>query len=243
MDNLFPSASKHNISTASWKPRSNQEQQPFTHAIEQAAPFTTFEATGLNKKSGLQVLKVTEIYHYPLKNYLTDTRKIPLNIASRYLKEIHCKVDSTGKDFYALGFPAGKTYSLRNKYFKGFASTGVDISVFAKQTERGLLFEGFMDFLSYLTAKQLIEPDCTAIVMNSSTMLHRVVEYLKSRPDIKNLEYFRDRDELAGKTTGIDSLKSLQETLLGVSITDQSNTYAAFKDLNDWWIDFSSQVA
>lgn len=189
------------------------------------------------------MLKVTEIYHYPLKNYLTDTRKIPLNIASRYLKEIHCKVESTGKEFYALGFPAGKTYALRNKYFKGFASTGVDISVFAKQTERGLLFEGFMDFLSYLTAKQLIEPDCTAIVMNSSTMFHRVVEHLKSHPNITRLDYFRDRDELAGKTTGIDSLKSLQEALLGVSITDQSNTYAAFKDLNDWWIDFSSPVA
>ncbi len=194
-------------------------------------------ATGLKKKSGaIHIQQVKELYSFPLKDYLTQERKINLDIASKYVKEVHCQIPATNKTFYAIGFPSGTAYALRNKNFKGFAGTGADISIFDHKTSNILLFEGFMDFLSYLTAKNIKKPPFTAVVLNSSAMIGRVISYVQNNPNISSIDYFRDRDELEGKNTGLRTLNDLKDQLPVTKINDKSEAYSEYTDLNDWLV-------
>ena len=194
-------------------------------------------ATGLKKKTGaIEIQQVKELYSFPLKEYLTQERKINLNIASRYIKEIHCQIPATNKTFYAIGFHSGEAYALRNKNFKGFAGTGADITIFDYKTSNILLFEGFMDFLSYLTAKNINEPSFTSVVLNSSAMIGRFIAYIQNNPNISSIDYFRDRDELEGKNAGLKTLSDLKEQLPAIEIHDKSEAYPEYKDLNEWLV-------
>lgn len=194
-------------------------------------------ATGLKKKtSSIQIQQVKLLFSFPLKDYLAKTRKINLDIASRYIKEVHCQIKATNKTFYAIGFPSGSTYALRNKNFKGFAGTGANISIFDYQTSNVLVFEGFIDFLSYLTAKDINEPPYTTVVLNSSAMIGRLINYVQSQSHVSSVDYFRDRDELEGKNTGLKTLSDLKKQLPTIKIHDKSEAYSDYKDLNDWLV-------
>ena len=82
---------------------------------------------------------------------------------------------------------------------------GIDIRVFEYHTKTVLLFEGFLDFLSYLTTHQITEPPCTTVVLNSAIQLKRFITYVTNNPHIEAIEYFRDRDE-----AGVQTLKRLE---------------------------------
>lgn len=195
-------------------------------------------ATGLKRKpDSIEILAVGEIYAFPLKEYITKVRCIPFDIANQYLKEVKCRTKDH-KEFYALGFASGDTYALRNKHFKGFAGAGVDIRIFEQGTPEVIMFEGCIDFLSYLAAKNLSTPNKTAIVLNGYAMIGRAIRYIQNAPGIKILEFFRDRDEVLGKTmeknTGLQTLKKLKAELENIPVVDRSETYSEFKDLNEW---------
>ena len=240
LDGVFPivkqSSNKvENIISAPSQYRNNASIQ--TANTSQPSKNSKKGATGLKKKSGaIEIQQVKELYSFPLKEYLTQERKINLNIANRYVKEVHCHIPTTNKPFYAIGFPSGSAYALRNRNFKGFAGTGADITIFDYKTSNILLFEGFMDFLSYLTAKNINEPFFTSAVLNSSTMIGRVINYVQNHPNISSIDYFRDRDELEGKNTGLKTLSDLKEQLPTVKINDKSEAYPECKDLNEWLV-------
>ena len=108
----------------------------------------------------------------PLENpallaYLTE-RSIDLAAARAHCSEVHYRV--AGKSYFAIGFrnDAGG-WELRNRYFKGCTSK-------APTTRRGdyptcLVFEGFMDYLSFLTFKRNPTPPHNIVVLNSVTNL------------------------------------------------------------------------
>ncbi len=97
------------------------------------------------------LLEAKELTYNPLIQYL-KIRCIDLDIARQYLKEIHFKPQDKLVEYFALGFAVGDSFEVRNKYFKGFVGTGKTISIInPKQSSTLLVFEGFMDFLSYLT--------------------------------------------------------------------------------------------
>lgn len=119
----------------------------FNNASLEITNNTVNNATGLKKKSAfIEIKQIKPLFNFPLKNYLSDTRKINLNIADLYIKEVHCKLTVTGNNFYAIGFKSGSTYSLRNKNFKGFACTGADITILDHQTSNILFFKGLLIF-------------------------------------------------------------------------------------------------
>ena len=71
-------------------------------------------------------------------------------------KEIHYEL--RGRKFFALGFKnQSEGFEIRNPYYKGCIKTK-DISIIRHQNGEiqchVCIFEGFMDFLSYLTLKQ-----------------------------------------------------------------------------------------
>lgn len=233
LDGVFPHVVRRG---KAYKPHRTISQ--YSNQKPQSTLAQVVGATGLKRNpDSIEILAVTEVYAFPLKEYITKTRGIPFNIASHYLKEVKCRTKDQ-REFYALGFASGRTYALRNKHFKGFAGAGVDIRIFEQGTPEIIMFEGFIDYLSYLAAKRLLTPDKTAIVLNGYAMIGRAIHHIQNVPGIKVVEFFRDRDEVLGKSieknTGLQTLKKLQAELGAMTIIDRSDTYPEFKDLNDW---------
>src|SRR5690606_26590149 len=93
------------------------------------------------------LLETSDIYFYPLKKYLNE-RKIPLQIANQYCKEVKFLNTKINKEFKAVGFKAGNCWELRNSSFKCSVGTPKKITIHEKQSSIVEVYTGFFDFLS-----------------------------------------------------------------------------------------------
>ena len=221
LDQLFPE----------YRGRGGASRQPTTmgHAVASALSLPGVGATGLKEKeSGHKLVSVKGIYRYPLKNYLQE-RRIPLQIASKYLQEVEYQ-DNRERTFYALGWPCGDTYGLRNKMFKGFLGKGIAPSIWDTGTDEAFVFEGIFDFLAYLTYTRRKQLLVTAIVLNSTVMAGRLDAWLKENSHVQRLNCYFDNDE-AGRALYHDLKDSHPKRI----ISDQSPTYADHKDFAEWF--------
>ena len=204
------------------------------HQIERNAPScvsVSLPTAKPNKpQNSFENLQVLSISHPALIKYLGE-RCIDIEIARTICKELH--FDTRGKHYFGIGFPniAGG-YEIRNPFFKGCIAPK-DISHFYAEEPKKVcfVFEGFMDFLSFMTLRKLKNPQQTGLslqdylVLNSVTNIHKTAKRL-SRYD--SVQCFLDNDE-AGKNAYLQLSKEL-----GKSITDASTLYNGFKDLNEY---------
>uniref|UniRef100_A0AB33J8V8 Toprim domain-containing protein n=1 Tax=Prevotella sp. GTC17260 TaxID=3236796 RepID=A0AB33J8V8_9BACT len=173
------------------------------------------------------ILSISEALPLHLQSYLREIRKINLAVASPYLRHIRYEVG--GREYSAIGFSnrAGG-YELRDgKTFKGTIAPK-DISVISGEANNAPLciFEGFMDFLSYLTMKGKEIAPC--LVLNSVSNIHRAVAYLREHR-ITYVRAFLDNDE-----SGRKALQVLQSARM--SVEDMSRHYGGYKDLNEYHV-------
>lgn len=174
-----------------------------------------------------RILSISETLPPHLCHYLQEVRKIDLTLALPYLRAISYEINS--HTYTAIGFPNSAVgYELRDdKHFKGSIAPK-DISVLMGSNEKTNacnLFEGFIDFLSYLTMKEgSIKTSC--IVLNSVSNLSRAIDYLKEHR-FSLVRAFLDNDD-----AGRQALHALQSS--GVEVEDMSRHYAGHKDLNEW---------
>ena len=143
-------------------------------------------------------------------------------------KELH--FDTRGKHYFGIGFPniAGG-YEIRNSFFKGCIAPK-DISLFYAEEPKKVcfLFEGFMDFLSFMTLRRKENDGLKRqdyLVLNSVTNIYKAAKRL-SRYD--SVQCFLDNDE-AGRNAYLQLSKEL-----GKPVTDASTLYNGFKDLNEY---------
>ena len=128
------------------------------------------------------------------------------------------------KPYFSIGFANdGGGYELRNKYFKGSISPK-GISTISKNTDTCVVFEGFMDYLSYLTLKHQQHPQTNIVVLNSIILLDKAVDFLKKHTSIHAC---MDNDD-----AGRQALAKIQS--LCNNVTDQSEFYKNHKDLNEF---------
>ncbi|NDV57082.1 toprim domain-containing protein [Bacteroides sp. 519] len=205
--------------------------------IENAAPAlaprirTPISQYGERLTDQFRNVKVVDLNHGALKSYL-QSRSINLDIGERECKEIHYTCNKKG--YFAVAFPniAGG-YEIRNPYFKGCIAPK-DISIIRKlERSRGgycCLFEGFMDYLSYLTLVKLGRiaegsESMDYIVLNSVSNVSRVIEPIKK---YEVIHCYLDNDD-AGRRV-VDTLQEL----LGGKVCDIFAAYPLYKDLNDF---------
>ncbi|PDP80262.1 mobilization protein [Porphyromonas gingivalis] len=172
------------------------------------------------------ILSISEVLPLHLQNYLREVRRIDLAVASPYLRHIRYEVG--GREYSAIGFRnrAGG-YELRDdKTFKGTIAPK-DISLIKRDaSEKLCLFEGFMDFLSYLTMKGKETAPC--LVLNSVSNLPRAIAYLHEK-GIDSVRAFLDNDQAGRK-----ALQTLCSA--GIKVEDMSRHYSRYKDLNDYHV-------
>ena len=164
---------------------------------------------------------VYELEHPALLDYL-NSRGIPANLAKRLCKEIHI-----GRLFF-IGFASQNGgYELRNKL--GKRSLGnKNISVLGTG-DKAIIFEGFIDFLSYLRIYGFIA-DHKYIVLNSVCNLEKVVEHFNVFGLPNHIQLWLDNDD-AGRNATIFLTEKLP-----CDIEDMSSVYASYNDVNDWLV-------
>jgi hypothetical protein len=171
-------------------------------------------------ESSITIQNVQSISNPALIEYLHE-RRINVDIARIHCSEVHYSVND--KPYYAVGFRNDKGgYELRNKYFKG--CTSKDITSAIRNKTHCLLFEGFMDYLSFLTIKNIKNCPVDVIVLNSLTNLPKVKNTLEL---YKCISTFLDNN-LAGKRA-VQELESIYKDVI-----DQSFLYSKHKDLNEY---------
>ena len=161
-----------------------------------------------------------------LQDYLTKERCIDLEKAMPFLKCISYEV--RGRHYQAIGFAnLSGGYELRDdKTFKGTIAPKDITPIFEDMEQPVCLFEGFMDFLSFLSMKEEITNHC--LVMNSVSNVARTIRYLNDR-HLTHIRTFLDNDE-AGWRAVQDFIKA------GFHVEDMNIHYKDFKVLNEYHV-------
>ena len=150
-----------------------------------------------------------------------------------FCREVHYELRQRRYFALAFGNVAGG-YEVRNPYYKGCIRCK-DISVIrhshSEAQNRVCVFEGFMDFLSYLTLKQTgddtvcIGAPCDYLVMNS----------------VNNLKRLWNTCRCTRKYTVISTMispdRKTEETIAGMygkRVHNEALRYHEYKDLNDY---------
>ena len=170
----------------------------------------------------MELISVQAVKHPKLLLYLSE-RGLQPSDASPFLSEVYYKV--SGKCFFALGFPndAGG-WELRNPYFKGCFAPKAISTIKGTDSHKLLLFEGFMDFLSWRKLHPEVQDD--SIMLNSLTLLPKLIPSLYPYATI---ESFLDNDEAGDRAT-----KQLIDA--GLPVKDMRACYTPYKDVNEYLV-------
>ena len=161
-----------------------------------------------------------------LQKYLTEERCINMEKAMPFLRCISYEI--RGLHYQAIGFAnQSGGYELRdNGMFKGTIAPKDITPIFTDGVDPVCIFEGFMDFLSFLSMKEEFTNHC--LVMNSVSNVAKSIHYLKDR-QVVSIRTFFDNDE-AGRRATEDFMEA------GFKVDDMSVHYRNFKDLNEYHI-------
>lgn len=172
----------------------------------------------------LRMLSDIPLRHPALVDYLSS-RGIAPAIASACCREVHYTVG--GRNYFAVGFrnDAGG-WELRSERFKGCVSPK-HITTIDNRSSTVLSFEGFLDFLSYLSMKLDEWPHIDVAVLNSVVHLSKAIPFLERHATI---HAFFDNDEAGRKATA-----NLKRLCPNSSVIDRSHLYREHKDLNEYW--------
>ena len=189
----------------------------------------SFGGQPLSKPSFRQ-LEAVPLSSPALLSYLRQ-RGINTELAKRECREV--RYLTGGKPYFAVGFPnRSGGYEIRNKFFKGCIAPKDITHIRQEQPkETCYLFEGFMDYLSFLTLRLERCPDRPEldgqdyIVLNSTSNLSKAIHPLG---DYEHIHCFLDNDK-----AGMEAVRELQKEYR-LRIRDISYIYGGYNDLNDF---------
>ncbi len=170
----------------------------------------------------LRLLSDMPLRHPALVSYLSS-RGIKPDIAFGYCREVHYAIND--REYFAVGFrnDAGG-WELRSECFKGGVSPK-HITTIDNRSDTVIVFEGFMDFLSYLSMEKQLQPDVA--VLNSVVNLPKAIPFLDRHATVHT---FFDNDEAGCRATA-----DLKRLCPNSSVIDRSHLYREHKDLNEYW--------
>jgi hypothetical protein len=177
-----------------------------------------------NAASKIRLIEVKNITDSRLQAYL-GKRAIASEIANTYCKEIHFEVNQ--KQHACIGFKSNAGgYELRNAYYKGTIAPK-DYTFIENGHCTLAVFEGFMDFLSFIAEREiLLATPSNYLILNSLAFFDKARTLMENH---HNIFLFLDNDE-AGKNITAKAMASMTKYI------DKSGIYSQCKDLNDWLV-------
>ncbi len=177
-------------------------------------------------ESKIIILQEKALTSLPLLRYLQQ-RKIPVDLADAFCREV--KYELNGKEYFGIGFKNNSGgYEIRNPYFKA-SSSPKDITTFNNAAKDANVFEGFIDFLSFLAIhKNQHQIPNDFVVLNSIAFFEKARPFLEQHDSIR---LYLDRDK-TGQNCSRYALN------LSNKYKDESCLYKYHNDLNDWLVNF-----
>ena len=197
-----------------------------------------------NANNNIKIKTIKELNNVALINYLIE-RKINIAIAKKYLKEIYFNIQKNDeiKNYFGLCFEnINKGYEVRNKYIKNNLISK-DVSIFYVEdtpSERVLIFEGFMDFLSSLTFYNTFKSKYDVIILNSTTQIDKAIKLI-IKNKYKVIYDYLDND-FAGQLCQITLINELdnafkkKEINVKVKLINSFRVYHSYKDFNEFLV-------
>lgn len=194
------------------------------------AELPAVSLSSTDKNSGLMIRKIKPLENRALLQYL-ESRGINPQLA-RFVPQLQeAYYDYGTRRAFALAFANDKGgYELRNgvggqgKGFKGGIGKKWFTTVHGSQSQECILFEGFMDFLSFLQYRQTHRLKADAIVLNSCLMAEKVIPELGKYSRIFLL---LDNDRAGDQATEL-LMKAHPQPADGRKIL------SGHKDVNEW---------
>lgn len=181
------------------------------------------------KNGAFELVSQGPLEHPALLQYLSK-RGIDHDIARQYLSQIDFKAPHSAGTYFSLSYPAGEGFEARNALFKGFVGNGKAVTFHDKpEATRLQVFEGFMDFLSYLSKDKPAQPVGAVLVLNSTNLWQRALPYIND-PRFEEVRLYLDNDD-AGEAATRKLFENAEST---TKLVDMRRHYAGHKDLNAW---------
>lgn len=202
--------------------------------MEEQAPYVrpvSFSFRQQRSEPSFRQLEVRDLTHPALLRYLQG-RGIDTGLAKRECGEL--RFTHNGKPYFAIGFPnVAGGYEVRNSFFKGCIAPKdiTHIRQQGEQREKCLVFEGFMDYLSFLTLRV---KNCPAmpnldrqdyIILNSTANVPKAIDALGL--------YERIHCLLDNDTAGFRATQAIAAEYTW-RVRDFSHNYREYSDLNDY---------
>lgn len=154
-------------------------------------------------------------------------RGIEEAVAKTYLFDVEFTNRNTGKTYFAAGIKnLSNGFEIRNPFFK--SSIGKKDMSFIKGeegTKTISVFEGFMDFLTYLTEEEIVKAKEDILILNSLSFQQQAKIFLQSGNYEKVLTFF-DNDR-----TGREATEAFKQSFSG-KVETQNFRYEGFDDYN-----------
>ena len=178
-----------------------------------------------SSKPSFQQLEIVPLSSPALLAYLQG-RGINTELAKRECSE--ARFTHNGKRYFAIAFPnVSGGYEIRNRYFKGCIAPKEISHIKQPGTARETcyVFEGFMDYLSFLTLRLENCPKYPKLDRQDYMVLNSVANISKALYPLGSYE----------RRAGMEALQQIRmEYGRDLYIRDASQTYSGCKDLNEY---------
>lgn len=206
----------------------------FNEALDKIAEVCALDLEDASKSQRSRLRPAVKIPHYLVQsvkpygsnnaiNSYLKTRGV-FEAAAGRVQEVYYYVEDEKKqrkEYFAAGWKNELGgWEIRNKYFKGCLGKKA-ISFIAGDSRSVAVFEGYLDYLSWVTENPLSTK--SVIVLNSLVLLDAAIEKAKGFSEI---DLFMDRDK-----PGFQAARDFQKAL--PYARDCSTVYDGFNDYND----------
>lgn len=175
--------------------------------------------------TGFRLIKTKALENSALISYL-NSRKINKRIAFKYLLEVHYESTRTGNKYFSAGIKNNRGgFALRDKYMKAAISPAYYTTISKKGNTDLIIFEGFINSLSFLVWRNYQEFKTNVIILNGVNNTEKVLSCLGA---YRKIYLFLDND-----ASGFEAAKTIQKAF------PQAENWSAklfpnYNDFNDF---------
>ena len=195
-------------------------------------------ATAQSRSPRITVVESRPIGEPALLRYALSERGVGEEQLRRYCSEVLFRIGDGVRRYFSLGFPcdaggwvlrsAMRSPSLAKISASPCGVTSIDSSgsfAIEPSSDTVLVFEGFIDFLSYLTMRGVSVPGADVCVLNSTSNWRQACPVVRRH---RRALLYLDNDPAGDRCTS-----DLSVGCLATECTDMRGTYPDFNDLND----------
>jgi len=180
--------------------------------------------SSFNQQGSYEIKKVQPLQNKALLSYLSSRGISERVTVQANLKEVYYSIED--KRYFAIAFMNDKDgIEVRNAYFKGNLKAKAVTSIINNANQLKV-FEGFMDYLSYLEIAPKYDLS-DYLILNSVTLIDSAINVLKGSYAL--VELYLDNDDAGNR--GTDHIVNILD---GVMLYDKRSIYASFKDVNEY---------